>query len=720
MIAFFLPALFSCSGDKHEFASEWTKDATDHWHACITENHTDVADKGSHEFDAGTITKQATESEEGVKTYTCTVCEYKKNETIAKLPHTHTFDLTTWANDEENHWHPATCGHTDEKNALAAHTWDEGRETTPATEKEEGVKTYTCTVCERTKEETIPVLPHTHTFDLTTWTKDETGHWHAATCEHTDQKQGFAAHSGTWSTKTAATYGQNEIEQRDCDVCGFHEEKEVSGTALAPKSRDLSVAAIANITFDGLTHPIDDSLITRTNDEGGLAIEYRLKGTETYSDVAPDEVGTYEYRVTLSGTVEWEEKVATGEFVIEPLAILLTDTSFEIGYADDEEANLGNIYITEDGTDISTATNGWTDSVSLTVPAKYGNPGRYTIPVSEISLNDDNFMLKTGSIESVSAVRYDTKDLIAGVVYSGYVSSSSTAVVEANIEQGSIAVGDSLYVCELDKEVTVVKIALSYNSVNKVTVGDAADVYLRGSSKGEIKQGMVLTKPNTIKAHQSAVVTLKKYTVDEGGTKTPFFTGKTLSLVFSGNTVSASARIALPSGTETINSGETATNVILDFSSPTGMWVGRTFLLKDTSITCGEGTITAVHDHAFDASSGQCECGQSNQEAFTFDNGESSMSHSYYLNESKNFTGVLQGARTSAATYQFSLLDATGNAITEGFKISLYSTLSGSELTLSSTNTYPVAKGGNLPVKVVLKRTGGTDPFIYCTLKIAA
>ncbi len=646
MIAFFLPALFSCSGDKHEFASEWTTDATDHWHACVTENHTDVADKGSHEFDEGTITKRATESEEGVKTYTCSVCQYQKNETIAKLP-------------------------------------------------------------------------HTHTFDLTTWTKDETGHWHSATCEHTDQKQGFAAHSGTWTTKTEATYGQNKVEQRDCEVCGYHEEREVSGTALAPKSRDLSVATIANITFDGLTHPIADSLITRTNDEGGLVIEYRLKGTEAYSSAAPDEVGTYEYRVKLNGTIEWEEKVVTGEFVIEPLAILLSGTSFEVQYVGDETANLGYIYETKDGTDLSTATNGWTDSVSLLVPIKYGDPGRYTIPVSEISLDDDNFVLETGSIESVSAVCYDTKDLIAGVVSSGYV--SSTAIVQPNIEQGSIALDDSLYVCELDKEVTVTKIVLSSNVVSKVTVGDVANVYLSGVSKGEIKQGMTLAKPNTIKAHQTAIVTLRKYTVDEGGTKTAFFTGKTLSLTFSGMTVSASVRIALPSDVEMINSGETATNVILDFSSSVGMWAGRTFLLKDTSVTCGEGTITAVHDHAFDASNGECECGQSNQESFTFSKGTFSSSRYYYLNESKNFVGTFTGAKVSDVTYQFSLLDASNNAITEGFELSLYATLSGKQLTLSSTNTYTIAaKGANMPVKVVLTRTGGTDPFTYCTLKITS
>lgn len=35
---------------------------------------------------------------------------------------------------------------------------------------------------------------HTHTF-ASEWTYDDTNHWHAATCEHTDQKDGVAAHT---------------------------------------------------------------------------------------------------------------------------------------------------------------------------------------------------------------------------------------------------------------------------------------------------------------------------------------------------------------------------------------------------------------------------------------------------------------------------------------------------------------------------------------------
>ena len=157
--ALMFAALSSCGGQGHQYASEWSKDASDHWHACTLENHTDVADKGAHDFDNGKVTKPATEEAEGVKTYTCDTCSYEKYESIAKLPHTHTFDLTKWSSDDENHWHPSTCGHDEEKNALSPHTWDEGKVTTPATEEAEGVKTYTCTICDKTKEEASPSCP---------------------------------------------------------------------------------------------------------------------------------------------------------------------------------------------------------------------------------------------------------------------------------------------------------------------------------------------------------------------------------------------------------------------------------------------------------------------------------------------------------------------------------------------------------------------------------
>lgn len=47
------------------------------------------------------------------------------------------------------------------KKQAGVHTWDEGTVTTPATCKEEGVKTYNCTKCDATKTEPVPKADHT-------------------------------------------------------------------------------------------------------------------------------------------------------------------------------------------------------------------------------------------------------------------------------------------------------------------------------------------------------------------------------------------------------------------------------------------------------------------------------------------------------------------------------------------------------------------------------
>lgn len=163
-----LAVLTACNKNKHEFSSEWKNDETSHWHECMTKKHSDVADKADHTFDAGVVTTPATETTEGVLTLTCTVCGFQKTKPIDKLDHEHTFDMTKWSYDTENHWHPATCAHTDEKKDLAAHNWNEGVITKPADYGVAGEKTFTCTTCSATRKETIPATPpkyNTLTFD---------------------------------------------------------------------------------------------------------------------------------------------------------------------------------------------------------------------------------------------------------------------------------------------------------------------------------------------------------------------------------------------------------------------------------------------------------------------------------------------------------------------------------------------------------------------------
>ena len=107
----------------HKFATEWTYDETNHWHASTCGHEVKEAE-AAHTFNDGVITKEPTETEEGEKTFTCTVCGATKTEPVAKLTHTHTFDMTKWEKDATYHWHKATCGHTAEVKDKAAHVYD--------------------------------------------------------------------------------------------------------------------------------------------------------------------------------------------------------------------------------------------------------------------------------------------------------------------------------------------------------------------------------------------------------------------------------------------------------------------------------------------------------------------------------------------------------------------------------------------------------------------
>ena len=216
-----LAVLTACNNKKHDFSSKWQYDDTSHWHACMTKKHTDVADKADHTFNEGVVTTPATETAEGVLTLTCTVCGFQKTKAIGKLDHVHTFDMAKWSYDDANHWHPATCGHNDEKKDLSAHVWDEGVVTTPATETTEGVKTYTCSTCGKTKTATIGKLDHVHTFDMAKWSYDDANHWHPATCGHNDEKKDLSAH--VWDegvVTTPATETTEGVKTYTCSTCG--------------------------------------------------------------------------------------------------------------------------------------------------------------------------------------------------------------------------------------------------------------------------------------------------------------------------------------------------------------------------------------------------------------------------------------------------------------------------------------------------------------------
>lgn len=126
-----------------------------------------VINKLGHTWDNGVITKEATETEEGIKIYTCKTCGETKTEKIPVASHhwdqgTITKKATCTENGEKTyHCTDEGCDKTwIETIPATGHSWDSGKVTEAATCKKEGTKTYTCKNCGETKTESIPKTEH--------------------------------------------------------------------------------------------------------------------------------------------------------------------------------------------------------------------------------------------------------------------------------------------------------------------------------------------------------------------------------------------------------------------------------------------------------------------------------------------------------------------------------------------------------------------------------
>ena len=62
---------------------------------------------------------------------------------------------------------------------------------------------------------------------------DASGHWHAATCGHTEEKSGFAEHTfGEYVSNNDATTEADGTKTRECSVCGYKDTATDEGTKI--------------------------------------------------------------------------------------------------------------------------------------------------------------------------------------------------------------------------------------------------------------------------------------------------------------------------------------------------------------------------------------------------------------------------------------------------------------------------------------------------------
>lgn len=197
----------------------------------------------THQWNAGTVTKAATCSAAGTKSFTCTNCGTTKTETIAALGHSY----GAWAklNDTQ---HQRVCSRDSSHVEKANHTWNNGTVTQAATCVATGIKTYTCTVCNATKTETVAIdsTNHVNTTNVaatasTCTVKGYTAGVYCNDCKKYisgHQEQPLAAHqTETRNARAATCTAEGYTGDQYCTVC---KQTISTGTTIGKKAHTLT------------------------------------------------------------------------------------------------------------------------------------------------------------------------------------------------------------------------------------------------------------------------------------------------------------------------------------------------------------------------------------------------------------------------------------------------------------------------------------------------
>ena len=233
-------------------------------------------------YDEGKVTKEPSHFEEGIKTYTCTVCGRTKEEVVEKTERHEFGDWYPSQVAEDKHERACNCGETE----MADCTYDEGKVTKEPSHFEEGIKTYTCTVCGRTKEE---VVEKTERHEFGDWYPSQVAedkHERACNCGEKEYED-CTYDSGT-------TDEENGLIIYACTVCGREKEEIVESV-----DGIIIVISSGTATFEGKETVTSDS-----DKYGENANVYIAQENDVLNVSLTEQAGrTFKYWVSGTGTI---------------------------------------------------------------------------------------------------------------------------------------------------------------------------------------------------------------------------------------------------------------------------------------------------------------------------------------------------------------------------------------------------------------------------------
>ena len=167
-------------------------------------------------------------------------------------------------------------------------------------------------------------------------------------------------------------------------------------------------------------------------------------------------------------------------------------------------------------------------------------------------------------------------------------------VATGRIERGVINTGDAVEIVGFNEEPlksVVTGVEMFRKILDRGEAGDNAGLLLRGIEKNDIRRGMVICAPGSIKPHtdfKAEIYVLKK---EEGGRHTPFFNKYRPQFYF--RTTDVTGEITLPEGVEMVMPGDNVT-ISVKLIAPVAMEKNLRFAIREGGRTVGAGQVIEI------------------------------------------------------------------------------------------------------------------------------
>lgn len=527
---------------------------------------------------------------------------------------THQFEKT-WSTDENYHWHACTiAGHSDTKDK-AAHTWDAGVVTTPADYGKEGEKTFSCTVCAKTKVEKLPALQvQTNSIYLN---KD------VVTTKEYD-RQAFAFTQDQFTFEGDGAFSVEYKTKGAEDATYIEEAPTVPGTYTVKASVEATKAYLAaSLTFDCTIRPksISGPINLKLPYNGGL--EYELSDTtlKTMGLFEDDDVLVtllFEDKAVGSTLDLWEEELTVrlegkdvGKYFFNPssFAAEIVNNTLRLPKnlnfkRNASVANWDGVYRFTSADGVSEGQEVWASNHVTNVYA----PGKYSFPVSELTIDETGYELDPQDATRIVNLEVVDDEKPYAVAQDVMMITGRGVVAVCAIPAGTIHKGDTLIHSGTGKAVTIKSIELGREQLDFANRGTKQPgLLLEGITKDEVLRGDLFYEDGTKTTYQRfeaeftlgtdvgvnalgsgsfIEIGLYDYREEKDGA---FSTNKAASYI---------AKIVdiKNEGNSFLLKGQTGT-IVVETDLKTALWNGMSAHIRYSNKIIGECTVNKLHSH---------------------------------------------------------------------------------------------------------------------------